>query len=91
MRRREEFTAFEASLAVAGRDGTLSNRMNGDPAEGRCRGKTGTISGVSALSGYCESRSGDTLVFSILMNSASVTTARRIQDRMANAMARYRG
>ena len=43
--------------------------------------------GVSALSGYCNARSGDVYIFSILMNSGSLTGAHSIQDRMANAMA----
>ncbi len=60
--------AFRNSLAVAGRTGTLSQRMRGTAAEGRCSAKTGTIDGVSALSGYCKSRSG-LVAFSILMNN----------------------
>jgi D-alanyl-D-alanine carboxypeptidase/D-alanyl-D-alanine-endopeptidase (penicillin-binding protein 4) len=91
LRRREEFDAFFDSLAIAGRDGTLRDRMRRGPARRRCRGKTGTLAGVSALSGYCRSRGGDTLVFSFLMSSVNVTAARRLQDRMAHALARYRG
>ena len=81
--------AFRKSLAVAGRTGTLKHRMRGTAAEGRCQAKTGTINGVSALSGYCDSRSG-LLAFSILMNGVNVDTARRAQDAMAAAIARYR-
>ena len=81
--------AFRKSLAVAGRTGTLSGRMRGTAAEGRCSAKTGTIDGVSALSGYCKSRSG-LVAFSILMNSINTTTARNAQDAMAAAIARYR-
>ena len=44
-------TAFYASLSIAGRDGTLRPRMRRGPARGRCRAKTGTISGVSAAVG----------------------------------------
>jgi D-alanyl-D-alanine carboxypeptidase/D-alanyl-D-alanine-endopeptidase (penicillin-binding protein 4) len=82
--------AYRNSLAVAGRTGTLSNRMRGTAAEGRCQAKTGTIDGVSALSGYCDSRAG-LVAFSILMNSVNVDSARRAQDAMAAAIARYGG
>jgi D-alanyl-D-alanine carboxypeptidase/D-alanyl-D-alanine-endopeptidase (penicillin-binding protein 4) len=83
--------AFERSLSVAGRSGTLAGRMNGTAAAGRCRGKTGTLPGVSALSGYCDSRSGHTIAFSFLMNRVGVSAARSLQDSMAIAIARYRG
>ena len=36
-----------------GEQGTVADRMNGTAADGRCRTKTGTLIGVSALSGYC--------------------------------------
>jgi D-alanyl-D-alanine carboxypeptidase/D-alanyl-D-alanine-endopeptidase (penicillin-binding protein 4) len=83
--------ALRDSLAIAGRDGTLSDRMRSGPARGRCRGKTGTLSNVSALSGYCTTRDGGTVAFSFLMNGVSPVGARRIQDRMAQALAGYRG
>ena len=86
-----EWTAFDRALPVAGKDGTLHDRMESGPARGRCRAKTGTIRGVSMLSGYCKARSGDRLVFSFLMNGVSTTGARRLQDRMAQALARYNG
>ena len=88
---RAEFDAFNRALPVAGKDGTLHDRMRSGPARGRCRAKTGTILGVSALSGYCRARSGDTVVFSFLMNGVGTTGARRLQDRMAQAIARYNG
>jgi serine-type D-Ala-D-Ala carboxypeptidase/endopeptidase (penicillin-binding protein 4) len=88
---RDEFDAFHASLAVAGRDGTLAPRMRRGPARARCNAKTGTLTSVSALSGYCRARSGDLYVFSILMNGVSTTGARRLQDRMAQAMAGVSG
>ena len=87
MQGRDEFLAFEDSLSVAGRDGTLATRMRRGAARGRCHAKTGTLIGVSALSGYCEARSGDVYVFSILMNGVSTGGARTLQDRMATAMA----
>ena len=91
VRSRPEFPAFFDSLPIAGRDGTLDDRMRRRPARGRCRAKTGTLVGVSTLSGYCRSRGGDTIVFSFLMNGVFPSGARRLQDRMANALAGYRG
>ena len=90
MQDRQEYPVFYDSLAVAGRDGTLRTRMRRGPARSRCRGKTGTLSNVSALSGYCRARSGDVYVFSILMNATSPYGARAIQDRMAHAIAGVR-
>jgi D-alanyl-D-alanine carboxypeptidase/D-alanyl-D-alanine-endopeptidase (penicillin-binding protein 4) len=91
LRNQRGFPAFYASLPIAGRDGTLADRMRSGPARGRCHAKTGTLTGVSALSGYCTTRSGRTLAFSVLMNNANIYTARSIQDRVAQALAGYRG
>jgi serine-type D-Ala-D-Ala carboxypeptidase/endopeptidase (penicillin-binding protein 4) len=90
MRERDEWVAFSRSLSIAGRDGTLGSRMRGGPARGHCRGKTGTLTGVSAVSGYCRARSGDTYVFSILMNGIDPYGARSIQDRMLQSLAGVR-
>jgi serine-type D-Ala-D-Ala carboxypeptidase/endopeptidase (penicillin-binding protein 4) len=79
------------SLSIAGRAGTLSNRMRRSAARGRCRAKTGTIAGVSNLAGYCFSRSGGRTAFAFLMNGISVWNAHPLQDRMAAALARYQG
>jgi serine-type D-Ala-D-Ala carboxypeptidase/endopeptidase (penicillin-binding protein 4) len=80
---------FEASLPVAGRTGTLTGRMRGTAAQDRCRAKTGTLSDVSALAGYCDAPGGRKLAFAILMNRVNTFGARRLQDRMAAALARY--
>jgi len=90
MNQRDEFDAWYASLPVAGRDGTLYDRMRSGAARGRCRAKTGTLSNVSALSGFCTARSGELYAFSILMNGVYPTGARRLQDRMARAIAAIR-
>jgi serine-type D-Ala-D-Ala carboxypeptidase/endopeptidase (penicillin-binding protein 4) len=87
MYNRDESEAFFDSLSIAGRDGTLKDRMRRGRARGRCHGKTGTLSNVSALSGYCEALSGDTYAYSILMNGVYPTGARRLQDKMLQAIA----
>jgi D-alanyl-D-alanine carboxypeptidase/D-alanyl-D-alanine-endopeptidase (penicillin-binding protein 4) len=81
--------AFEASLAVAGRNGTLFDRMRRSVARDRCQAKTGTLRDVSALAGYCQTTSGARVAFAILMNRVNPYGARRLQDRMLSALARY--
>jgi serine-type D-Ala-D-Ala carboxypeptidase/endopeptidase (penicillin-binding protein 4) len=84
--------SWVSSLAVAGRSGTLARRMRGTAARGRCHAKTGTLNGVSALSGYCFQGAEDAnhaVVFSLLMNSVDVNRAHGVQDRMAALIARY--
>jgi serine-type D-Ala-D-Ala carboxypeptidase/endopeptidase (penicillin-binding protein 4) len=88
---RDEYDALLASLPIAGRDGTLADRMRRGPARSHCHAKTGTLSDVSALSGYCTARSGDVYGFSILMNAINPVNARRLQDRMAQVLAAQRG
>jgi serine-type D-Ala-D-Ala carboxypeptidase/endopeptidase (penicillin-binding protein 4) len=81
---------FIQDLALAGKEGTVDERMHGTAAYGRCRTKTGTLTGVSNLSGYCFDRSGRIMVFSVLMNSVSnLTLAHLDQDRIAGAVAGY--
>jgi D-alanyl-D-alanine carboxypeptidase/D-alanyl-D-alanine-endopeptidase (penicillin-binding protein 4) len=82
---------FVSSLPVAARTGTLTNRMRGTLAAGRCRGKTGTLHDVSNLAGYCRARDGHTLAFAFLMNSVDPPSARALQDSMTVALARYNG
>lgn len=89
----EQRDAWVNSLAVAGGSGTLASRMRGTAAQRRCHAKTGTLSGVSALSGYCFRGGNDAehgVVFSLLMNKVDVNRAHLIQDRMAALIARYR-
>jgi D-alanyl-D-alanine carboxypeptidase/D-alanyl-D-alanine-endopeptidase (penicillin-binding protein 4) len=81
---------FIQGLALSGQEGTVANRMEGTAAAGRCRTKTGTLTGISALSGYCFNRSGRVMVFSILMASVyDLGLAHREQDRIAAMVASY--
>jgi D-alanyl-D-alanine carboxypeptidase/D-alanyl-D-alanine-endopeptidase (penicillin-binding protein 4) len=81
---------FIQGLALTSREGTVDDRMDGTAAEARCRTKTGTLTGVSALSGYCFNRSGKLMIFSILMASVyDLGLAHREQDRIAAMVASY--
>jgi len=81
---------FIQDLALTGREGTVLGRMRGTAAYGRCRTKTGTLTGVSNLSGYCFNRSGKIILFSILMGSVSnLSLAHLEQDRIAGEIASY--
>jgi D-alanyl-D-alanine carboxypeptidase/D-alanyl-D-alanine-endopeptidase (penicillin-binding protein 4) len=81
---------FLGSLAVAGRTGTLADRMRGTAAQDRCRAKTGTLTAVSVLSGYCIAPGGREIAFSILMNKVDIHRAHVHQDKMAALIAQYR-
>ena len=83
--------AFDQSLPVVGRNGTVYNRMRGTAAQDHCHAKTGTLHDVSALAGYCTSTGGKRIAFAFLMNRVWPATARTLQDRMTTALARYTG
>jgi D-alanyl-D-alanine carboxypeptidase/D-alanyl-D-alanine-endopeptidase (penicillin-binding protein 4) len=59
---------FRLTLPIAGVDGTLVNRFSSSPLKSNLWAKTGTMTGVNALSGYLTAASGRLLVFSILVN-----------------------
>lgn len=77
--------AFLQSLAVAGVDGTLEDRLESRPARGRVIAKTGTTTTASSLSGFVRDR----YVFAILQNGRPISGywARRAQDRFAATLA----
>lgn len=81
---------FIQDLALAGHEGTVAERMHGTAAYGRCRTKTGTLTGVSNLSGYCFNRDGKLMIFSVLMGSVSdLSLAHLEQDLIAGEIAAY--
>jgi serine-type D-Ala-D-Ala carboxypeptidase/endopeptidase (penicillin-binding protein 4) len=95
LRKLRTFGALKASLPVAGKDGTLADRMRNGPADGRCQAKTGSnfsqaqAEQASVLSGYCRTRRGHLVVFSLMMNAVpDVPAARELQDRMVEAAVR---
>jgi D-alanyl-D-alanine carboxypeptidase/D-alanyl-D-alanine-endopeptidase (penicillin-binding protein 4) len=80
-------SVLRESLAVAGRSGTLKRRMRHTGAAGRCQGKTGTLSGVSNLVGYCQSAGGHLLAFAIFTDGIGTLAAHTFQDHMAITLA----
>ena len=74
-----------AALPLAGRTGTLHDRMRGTAAAGVVRAKTGTTDNSTALSGFV----GRRYVFSVLINGDPVSWAwsRTAEDRFATALA----
>lgn len=64
----KNFDAFYSTLPIGGIDGTLKDRMLGTEAEKNVHAKTGTINGVSTLSGYAISRDNEPIIFYIAMN-----------------------
>ena len=92
MTRQEDiFPLFCQSLPIAGVDGTLRNRMKRTPAEGNLRAKTGTISGVSSLSGYVQTLDGEMIVFAMTMQNFIYPTRlyQRAQDKIGALLAGF--
>jgi D-alanyl-D-alanine carboxypeptidase/D-alanyl-D-alanine-endopeptidase (penicillin-binding protein 4) len=85
----EAGVAFDSSLPVVGRNGTMYNRMRGTPAQDRCHAKTGTLHDVSTLAGFCNTTGGERIAFAFLMNRVNPSAAHALQDRMTVALAKY--
>ena len=76
------YDVFYAALPIGGQDGTLRRRLNDTPASGNVHAKTGTMRGVSSLSGYVTTAGGERLAFAIMLNGYgnSSAAARKLQD-----------
>lgn len=61
--------SYLASMSVAGKRGTLRNLYKDTSLEGRFRGKTGTLTGVRAISGILDTSDGPRYV-SLISNGA---------------------
>lgn len=74
-------------LPIAGIDGTLAKRMQKSIAKGNVHAKTGTLSGVSSLAGYCTASNGHILAFAILnQGQQKAAPAKTLQDRICIAL-----
>lgn len=76
------FETFYNSLSIAGVDGTLRNRLIGTAGQNNFRGKTGTLNGVSSLSGYLTTNDGDDILLSFIFefSKGGASLHKRIQD-----------
>lgn len=75
------------ALPIAGVDGTLEKRMKGAFTNGNVRAKTGTLTGISSLAGYCTAANGHHLAFAII-NQGVLRNAsgRTFQDKVCTAL-----
>jgi len=85
------FQIYYRSLPVAGIDGTLGKRMIGTAAQGKVHAKTGTLRGISCLSGYASGKNNHMIAFTILEQNFIDQTdyARAIQNRICELLCEY--
>ena len=75
------------SLPQAGADGTLRRRMTGPFTQGNVYAKTGTVTGISSLAGYCTAANGHHLAFSIINQGLMHgRNGRAFQDRVCTIL-----
>ncbi|QOS97317.1 D-alanyl-D-alanine carboxypeptidase/D-alanyl-D-alanine-endopeptidase [Brevibacterium sp. JNUCC-42] len=89
MANHSSFEHFYHSLPIAGVDGTLKSRMKQTDAENNVYATTGTLQGVSTLSGYVTTKNNERLYFSIIMNGYTDASKNftDVQDKLASALA----
>ncbi|WP_240795390.1 D-alanyl-D-alanine carboxypeptidase/D-alanyl-D-alanine-endopeptidase [Aquibacillus halophilus] len=88
------FPVYLNSLPIAGENnrtvgGTLGNRLTSASSISNIHAKTGTISTVSGLSGYIETKSGEQLIFSILLNNlVDESKGKKVEDSIVSLLAK---
>ncbi|WP_223199055.1 D-alanyl-D-alanine carboxypeptidase/D-alanyl-D-alanine endopeptidase [Solihabitans fulvus] len=90
------FGPWYDSLPIAGVPdrlvgGTLRHRMTGTAAANNLRAKTGSMTGVTALSGYVTAADGEHLVFSFVQNDFLADSLKDVEDAVGVRLAEYRG
>jgi D-alanyl-D-alanine carboxypeptidase/D-alanyl-D-alanine-endopeptidase (penicillin-binding protein 4) len=86
------FIPFFNSLAIAGVDGTLGDRLQNTLAQDRIRAKSGFLEGVRSLSGYAYTADNEPVAFSIIVNNYNVPVklAENIQDLVCLRLANFK-
>lgn len=85
----EIYEPLYRALPIAGVDGTLASRMKGSATKSNVRAKTGTVTGVSSLAGYCRGGNGHQFCFSIINQGIkSSSDGRNFQDAICALLCR---
>ncbi|KAM3093437.1 D-alanyl-D-alanine carboxypeptidase/D-alanyl-D-alanine-endopeptidase [Phormidesmis sp. 146-12] len=92
MSRHPAASIYRSSLPTAGVSGTLQNRFRGTAAQGIVQAKTGSLTGVSALSGYLAPPNYSPIVFSVIVNqsTSSATVQREAIDEVVLLLTKLR-
>jgi serine-type D-Ala-D-Ala carboxypeptidase/endopeptidase (penicillin-binding protein 4) len=90
--RPELYEILYNSFPIAGIDGTLELRMRGTAAQDNVHAKTGTLTGVSSLSGYLTTKKKHLIAFSIFMQNYVDASAnvRQFQDEICKILAKQK-
>lgn len=88
----KQFDDFYNSLSIAGIDGTLEKRMIGTEAENNFRGKTGTLNGVSSISGYVTNADEDDIIICMMFefSKGGASKYKNIQNKIIETLARWK-
>ena len=83
----EIYNSLYPSLPIAGEDGTLEKRMKNPFTHGNVRAKTGTVTGISSLAGYCSAANNHQLAFCIINQGVLRNTdGKNFQDKVCTAL-----
>lgn len=83
------WSAFENSLSVAGRDGTLKRKYRTRLLADKLKAKTGSVNHVRAIAGVVPSKSGETIGFAILLNNGDASGSIQLRNNILETIAGF--